>query len=65
MALDQLADAEPGTVTDTSRAGIDVATGEGVLRLTTVQPVGGRPMAAEAYLNARDLAGLRFDVFPS
>ena len=56
------ANAEPGAVVATSSAGIDIATGDGLLRLTTVQPVGGRPMAAQAYLNARDLSGLRFEL---
>ena len=61
-ARDSPANAVPGAVVATSPAGIDVATGDGVLRLTTVQPVGGRPMAARAYLNARDLSGLRFEL---
>ncbi|AGA90043.1 methionyl-tRNA formyltransferase [Thioflavicoccus mobilis 8321] len=48
-------DAAPGTVVATGKAGIDVATGEGRLRITRLQPPGKRPMAAADYLNARSL----------
>ncbi len=61
-AVDLPVVAEPGKVVQTSPAGIDVATGAGVLRLTVVQPSGGRAMSAAAYLNARDLAGSGFDL---
>jgi methionyl-tRNA formyltransferase len=47
----------PGTVLQAGRDGIDVACGEGALRLTRVQREGGRPVAAADYLNARPLAG--------
>ncbi len=50
-------DAAPGTVLGASREGLDLATGDGVLRLLTVQREGGRPVAIGDYLNARrDLA---------
>jgi methionyl-tRNA formyltransferase len=49
--------AVPGTVLLASREGIDVACGEGALRLTRVQREGGRPVAVADYLNARPLAG--------
>ncbi|HET7842744.1 MAG TPA: methionyl-tRNA formyltransferase [Xanthomonadales bacterium] len=46
-------DAPPGTVVGAGRDGIDVATGEGVLRLLKVQRAGGRAIAAGDYVNAR------------
>jgi methionyl-tRNA formyltransferase len=49
--------AEPGTVIATGKAGIDVATGGGVLRITRLQPPGKRPMTATELLNARKLGG--------
>lgn len=44
----------PGMIVATSEKGIDVATEEGVLRITTVQLSGGKPMSAKAFLTARD-----------
>ena len=43
----------PGTVLAAGREGIDVACGEGALRLLNVQREGGKPVAAADYLNAR------------
>lgn len=47
--------AAPGTVLAASREGLDIATGDGVLRLLQVQRPGGRPVTAAEYLNARPL----------
>jgi methionyl-tRNA formyltransferase len=54
--------AAPGTVVAAGRAGIDVATGDGVLRLRRIQPPSGRVMEAEAYLAAHSLSGVKFVV---
>jgi len=42
----------PGTVVETGKKGIDVATGHGILRLLELQRPGKRRMAAADYLNA-------------
>lgn len=49
--------APPGLVVCEGKAGIDVATGDGLLRITRLQPPGKRPMAAVDFLNARSLEG--------
>lgn len=59
-ALDCDPAALPGTVVGVDGGAIAVATGAGVLRLTSVQPPGGRAMDASAYLRAHDLRGARF-----
>jgi methionyl-tRNA formyltransferase len=51
---------EPGTIVAAGRPGIDVATGDGVLRLRRVQPPSARAMDAAAYLAAHSLVGARF-----
>ncbi len=53
---------EPGTVVSESRSGIDVATGDGLLRITTLQLPGGKPLTADQFLNAHSLDGKKFDV---
>ncbi|MDY0023126.1 methionyl-tRNA formyltransferase [Arenimonas caeni] len=57
-ALDLAHDQPPGTVLAAGRDGLDVACGEGALRLLQVQREGGRAMAVADYFNARPaLAG--------
>ncbi|KRG37412.1 methionyl-tRNA formyltransferase [Stenotrophomonas panacihumi] len=57
LALDETHDRPPGSLLRASREGLDVACGEGVLRLRVVQREGGKPVTAADYLNARrDLA---------
>lgn len=48
-------DSPPGTVLEQGRHGIDVATGDGVLRLLELQRPGKRSMPAADYLNAGEL----------
>ncbi|HWF57175.1 MAG TPA: methionyl-tRNA formyltransferase [Candidatus Dormibacteraeota bacterium] len=47
------AGAVPGAVVPAPGEGIDVTTAAGVYRIAIVQPPGGRPMAAAAYLRGR------------
>ncbi len=54
-----IATAPPGMVLDDDPAGVAVATGSGVLRLTEVQLPNARPLPVAAFLNARRLAGQR------
>jgi methionyl-tRNA formyltransferase len=55
--------ASPGAVLAVGQQGIEVACGEGALRLTALKPAGGRAMPAAAFAAGRALAsGTRFDV---
>jgi methionyl-tRNA formyltransferase len=47
------ANVSPGTVIGRDKQGIDIACGEGVLRLTRLQPAGSKPMDVAAFLNGR------------
>ena len=50
-----------GEIVRADASGIDVATGDGVLRLDVLQKPGGRPMAARDLLNGMTIApGMRF-----
>lgn len=53
--IDASALSSPGKVLATSAAGIDVGTGDGVLRLTRVQIAGRKAMSAAEFLNAHRL----------
>lgn len=52
--------ARPGSVIATSSRGIDIATGDGALRLLRVQLPGGKPISAPAFNNAHALDGACF-----
>ena len=63
--LTEASECAPGTVVRAGYAGIDVACGptapRGMLRITELQPAGGRRMAAGAYLAGRAATpGTRF-----
>ncbi len=49
--LSGTADAAPGTVLQASKQGVDVATGDGILRLQRLQSAGGKPLDATAFIN--------------
>ena len=48
----------PGTVMAADRKGIDVATGDGLLRILRLQMPGKRAMAADDFLNAHPIQGV-------
>lgn len=58
MPIDSLESPAPGKVLGTSAAGIDVGTGDGVLRLTRVQSAGRKAMSAAEFLKAHRLDGV-------
>nr|WP_295376914.1 methionyl-tRNA formyltransferase [Pseudoxanthomonas sp.] len=53
IALDLAHRAEPGTLLAAGRQGLDIACGQGALRLRVVQREGGKAITAADYLNAR------------
>ena len=53
QSLTDKANVPPGTVIGCDKQGIDIACGEGVLRLTRLQPAGSKPMDVAAFLNGR------------
>jgi methionyl-tRNA formyltransferase len=52
-ALDDAPATPPGTIARAGRDGLDLACGDGVLRITAVQRPGGKRIGAADYLNAR------------
>jgi methionyl-tRNA formyltransferase len=59
IPLDQHAEGLPGEVIAESREGIDVQTGDGILRLQQLQLPGGKPLSAQQFLNANSLLGAK------
>ncbi|MET0289449.1 MAG: methionyl-tRNA formyltransferase [Pseudoxanthomonas sp.] len=53
VAVEQTHAAVPGTLLGASRQGLDIACGQGVLRLRVVQREGGKAITAADWLNAR------------
>jgi methionyl-tRNA formyltransferase len=60
QALDTESKAPCGSIVASGPAGIDVATGRGCLRLSTIQAPGSKAMPAAAYLAAHALQGVSF-----
>src|SRR6185437_12783473 len=52
-ATPEHADKSPGAIVSASKLGIDIACGEGVLRILKLQRAGGRVLGTADYLNAR------------
>ncbi|HEV2333385.1 MAG TPA: methionyl-tRNA formyltransferase [Gammaproteobacteria bacterium] len=59
VVLSENAAAAPGTVVAAGAAGMDVATGKGLLRILELQPAGGRRLPAADYARGRELKGSR------
>ncbi len=59
-ALETPSDGVPGEVVAADRQGIDIATGDGILRVGELQLPGKRRMAARDAVNGRDWIGHRF-----
>ncbi|GAB1594767.1 methionyl-tRNA formyltransferase [Lysobacter claricitrinus] len=53
IALDESTSAAPGALLRAGRDGLDIATGDGVLRVRVLQREGGRAITAADFLNAR------------
>ena len=61
VALDDVVaeDVPAGTVLEASKDGIDIKCRSGILRVSQLQLPGGKPMTAQAFLNAHKIAGDR------
>jgi methionyl-tRNA formyltransferase len=57
VSTDTITEGKPGEVIAESRDGIDVQTGEGILRLQQLQLPGGKALSADQFLNAHSLLG--------
>jgi len=51
--LAETSGAQPGTIVHADKQGIQVATADGILNLTQLQPAGKKPMSAQDLLNSR------------
>ena len=64
MSVGAVAPTTPGTVLDTGNEGVDVACGQGTLRILRLQLAGRKPLAVREFIKAQRLAGLRFECAP-
>ncbi|MDH5301669.1 MAG: methionyl-tRNA formyltransferase [Gammaproteobacteria bacterium] len=60
QTINETSKASPGSVIRSDKKGIDVATGDGVLRLLQVQLPGGKPQPIHAFVNAHNVSGKQF-----
>lgn len=60
VLADKSVSAEPGSVLEESKQGIQIATGEGVINITKLQFPGAKPLAVSEFLNGRSLLGEQF-----
>ena len=51
---------QPGTVINESKSGIEVSTGQGILRIHRLQMPGKRAMDTVSFLNGRSLESAKF-----
>ncbi len=51
--IDTTTNAAPGTILEANKQGIQVATGDGILNLLSLQPAGKKAMSAQDLLNSR------------
>lgn len=56
-ALEGNADSLPGTVIACTKQGLDIATNDGILRITKLQLPGGKPLNIQDFVNGNDLTG--------
>ncbi len=52
--------AEPGSILEVSKEGIDVATGDGAIRILRLQYPGKKPMLVKDFLNGNDFTAEKF-----
>ena len=58
--LSEVNDNIAGRIISANKNGIQVATGDGVINLTTLQQAGGKIISAHDFMNAHDVSGLCF-----
>jgi len=57
--VEERSKAAPGTIIAATKQGIDIVTGDGVLRVSSVQLPGGKTIDAASFINARDIVGVK------
>ena len=57
IVVDESCNQAPGSVIRCNKQGMDVATGDQLLRILELQLPGGKPMDIKAFVNAHDLSG--------